>query len=51
MLAEPHPIVREIVEAVSLARRLEREHLDERDRSTLFRVICLHHWAVAHGVA
>jgi asparagine synthase (glutamine-hydrolysing) len=45
---DPHPIVRELV-AVD---RLPLDgSLDEPARACLFRVIALHHWAIAHGVS
>jgi len=51
LLADAHPIVCAIVDLGALAPLLEGGSLDERERAQLFRVICLHHWAVAHGVA
>jgi asparagine synthase (glutamine-hydrolysing) len=50
LLADPHPVVRRLVDSAALAPTLDRDQLDERERAQLFRVICLHHWAVAHGV-
>jgi asparagine synthase (glutamine-hydrolysing) len=47
VLADPHPVVREIVDIGALA----RVPADERGRAQAFRVIALHHWAVAHRVA
>jgi asparagine synthase (glutamine-hydrolysing) len=47
VLADPHPVVRGIVDVDAVA----RVPLDERGRAQAFRVIALHHWAVAHGVA
>jgi asparagine synthase (glutamine-hydrolysing) len=47
VIADPHPVVREIVDL----ERAARGPLDERGRAQAFRVIALHHWAVAHGVA
>ena len=47
VLAEPHPVVRAIVDTDRL---MIGGPLDERQRTRLFRVICLHHWAIAHGV-
>lgn len=48
---DPHPVVRAIVDLSALAPLLADAPLDERARAQLFRVICLHHWAIAHGVA
>jgi asparagine synthase (glutamine-hydrolysing) len=47
VIADPHPVVRDIVDLDALA----HVPLDERGRAQAFRVIALHHWAVAHGVA
>jgi len=44
---EPHPLVRELVDLDALARRPD----DERGRACRFRVLALHHWAIAHGVS
>lgn len=49
ILREPHPLVPAIVDLARLAPLLSSE-LTEAQRAQLFRVICLHHWAVAHGV-
>jgi asparagine synthase (glutamine-hydrolysing) len=52
VLAEPHPIVAGFVDREALAQLLAPERpLAESERAQLFRVICLHHWATAHGVA
>jgi asparagine synthase (glutamine-hydrolysing) len=45
---DPHPIVRELV---ALDRLPLDGPLDEPSRACLFRVIGLHHWAIAHGVS
>lgn len=50
VLAEPHPVVRELVELSAARSLVAGPRLDEAQRAQLFRVICLHHWAVAHNV-
>lgn len=48
ILVDPHPVVSSIVDVP----RLVLDGIpDERARALLFRVICLHHWAIAHGVS
>jgi asparagine synthase (glutamine-hydrolysing) len=47
----PHAIVRALVDLAALAPAIHGDGaLDERARGQLFRVIALHHWAIAHGV-
>ena len=53
VVAEPHPVVRAVVDLAALAPWLAPvtpESLDERARAALFRVIGLQHWAIAHEV-
>jgi asparagine synthase (glutamine-hydrolysing) len=42
-----HPLVTELVDLDTLARLSD----DERGRACRFRVLALHHWAIAHGVS
>ena len=46
---EPHPIVSRLVDTKAMEPLLGGP-LHESERAQLFRVICLHHWAVHHGV-
>ncbi len=51
VVAEPHPVVRAVVDLAALAPGLASSApLDERARAALFRVIGLQHWAIAHEV-
>ncbi len=49
VLADPHPLVSEFVDLDAVA-PLMTESIDERGRAQLFRIVGLHHWAVAYGL-
>jgi asparagine synthase (glutamine-hydrolysing) len=49
IMREPHPVVNRIVDLEALRPHLTGD-LTESERAQLFRVICLHHWAVAFEV-
>ncbi len=51
VFADPHPLVRALVDLNALRPLLDPARtLSETDRTVLFRVLCLHHWSVAHRV-
>lgn len=50
ILADPHPLLRAVVDLQAARALTVPEQLDERDRARLFRIVCLHHWACAHRV-
>ncbi|MCA9651194.1 MAG: asparagine synthase (glutamine-hydrolyzing) [Myxococcales bacterium] len=49
--AEPHPLVRTLVDLLRLDTELRTHGLDERRRAAVFRVLCLQRWAEAYEVA
>ncbi|MEJ7727611.1 MAG: asparagine synthase (glutamine-hydrolyzing) [Polyangiaceae bacterium] len=51
VLADPHPLLRALVEPGEAHRLAAAPSIDERDRARLFRIVSLHHWACAHAVA
>jgi asparagine synthase (glutamine-hydrolysing) len=51
ILADPHPLLRALVEPGEAHRLTAAPSIDERDRARLFRIVSLHHWACAHAVA
>lgn len=50
VLTDPHPLLTELLDVAALQPLLLGGPLAEAQRAQLFRVICLHHWAVAHKV-
>lgn len=49
--AEPHPLVRTVVDLDRMPSTRDGRVPDERERAAIFRVLCLQRWAEAHGVA